>query len=66
MGPTGAYYLDTYSNLTTPGRTTLHSGDGKELGVYREGDRTQAEQYDIRPTEIVRFKGRTAASFTGA
>jgi dipeptidyl-peptidase-4 len=65
MSPTGAYYLDTYSNLTTPGRTTLHSGDGKELGVYREGDRTQAEQYDIRPTEIVRFKGPDGSEFYG-
>jgi dipeptidyl-peptidase-4 len=57
MSPAGAYYLDTYSNLTTPPRTTLHSGDGRELGVYRESDRTQADEYDIRPTEIVSFKG---------
>jgi len=65
MSPTGAYYLDTFSNLSTPGRTTLHSGDGTELGVYREGDRTQAEQYDIRPTEIVRFKGADGSEFYG-
>ena len=65
MSPTGAYYLDTYSNLSTPGRTTLHSGDGKELGVYREADRTQADQYDIRPTEIVRFKGADGSEFYG-
>ena len=65
MSPTGAYYLDTYSNLSTPGRTTLHAGDGKELGVYREADRTQADQYDIRPTEIVRFKGPDGSEFYG-
>jgi len=57
MSPTGAFYLDTASNLATPSRTTLHSADGKELGVYRESDRTQADQYDIRPTEIISFKG---------
>ena len=65
MSPNGAYYLDTYSNLSAPPRTTLHSGDGKELGVYREADRTQADEYDIRPTEIVRFKGPDGSDFYG-
>jgi dipeptidyl-peptidase-4 len=55
MGPGGAYFLDTFSSLTSPARTTLHAGDGKELGVYREADRTQLEQYEILPTEIVKF-----------
>jgi dipeptidyl-peptidase-4 len=57
MGTGGAYYLDTYSNLTSPPRTTLHSGDGKELGVYKEADRSQIDEFDILPTEIVQFKG---------
>ena len=57
MGRTGAYYLDSYSSLTSPPRTVLHSGDGAELGVYREADRTPMEEYDIRPTEIVKFNG---------
>jgi dipeptidyl-peptidase-4 len=65
MSPTGDFYLDTYSSLTAPSRTTLHSGDGKELGVYREADRTQAEEYDIRPTEIVKFKGPDGSDFYG-
>jgi dipeptidyl-peptidase-4 len=65
MSPTGAFYLDTWSNLSTPGRTTLHASDGKELGVYREADRTQADQYDIRPTEIVSFKGPDGSEFYG-
>jgi dipeptidyl-peptidase-4 len=57
MGPGGSYYLDTYSTLTDPPRTTLHSGDGAELGVYREADRRQMEEYEILPSEIVSFKG---------
>ena len=57
MGPGGFYYLDTYSTLTDPPRTTLHSGDGVELGVYREADRRQMEEYEILPTEVVSFKG---------
>ena len=63
MSPTGAYYLDTYSNLNTPARTTLHAGDGKELSVYREIDRTQADEYDILPTEILKFKGPDGSDF---
>jgi dipeptidyl-peptidase-4 len=63
VSPTGAFYLDSYSNLTSSARTTLHSGDGAELGVYRESDRTQAEEYDIRPTEIVSFKGPDGSQF---
>jgi len=55
MGPGGHYYLDTWSSLTEPSRTVLHSGDGAELGVYSEPDRTAIEQYDILPTEIVKF-----------
>src|ERR1035437_2241281 len=55
IGPGGAYYLDTWSNLGSPPRTTLHSGDGTELGVYREVDRTQLEQFEILPTQIVKF-----------
>ena len=64
MSPTGAFYLDTYSSLRPPSGITLHSGDGKEFGVYREADRTQALQYDILPTEIVKFKGRDGANST--
>ena len=63
MSPTGAFYLDTYSNLTTPAKTTLHSGDGKELSVYREIDRTQADEYEILPTEILKFKGPDGSDF---
>jgi dipeptidyl-peptidase-4 len=56
MGPGGSYYLDTHSTLTEPPSTTLHSGDGAELGVYRAADRRQVEEYEFLPTEIVTFK----------
>jgi dipeptidyl-peptidase-4 len=65
MAPNGAYYLDTYSSLSNPPRTTLHSGDGQEWSVYREADRTQADEYDIRPTEIVKFKGPDGSELYG-
>ena len=56
MGPGGSYYLDTHSSLTEPPSTTLHSGDGAELGVYRPADRRQMDEYEMLPTEIVTFK----------
>ena len=54
MGPGGLYYVDTWSSLSEPPRSVLHAGDGTELGVYLEPDRTQ-EEYDILPAEIVPF-----------
>ncbi len=56
MGPGGSFYLDTHSSLTEPPSTTLHSGDGAELGVYRAADRRQVDEFEILPTEIVSFK----------
>jgi len=56
MGPGGHFYLDTFSSLSSPPRTTLHSGDGSELGVYREANRRVIEDYEILPTELVSFQ----------
>ena len=55
MGPGGYFYLDTFSNVSSPPRTTVHAGDGHELGVYREQNRRITEDYEILPTELVNF-----------
>jgi len=55
MGPGGRFYLDTFSNISSPPRTTVYSGDGRELGVYREQNRRLTEDYEILPTELVNF-----------
>jgi len=57
MGPGGYFYLDTFSSVSSPPRTTVHAGDGRELSVYREQNRRIAEEYDILPTELVSFQG---------
>jgi dipeptidyl-peptidase-4 len=57
-----AYYLDTVSTLKSPWRTTLHSSDGAEIGVYREAE---TNEYDILPTEIVKFKGADGTELHG-
>jgi dipeptidyl-peptidase 4 len=56
MAPGGQFYLDTWSSLTEPPRTILHSGEGQTLAVYREPDPKQSE-YDVLPTEIIKFHG---------
>jgi len=55
IGPGGLYYVDTWSNLSEPPRSVLHSGDGAGLGIYREPDRSALDEYEILPTEIVPF-----------
>ncbi|HOK47493.1 MAG TPA: prolyl oligopeptidase family serine peptidase, partial [Bryobacteraceae bacterium] len=56
MSPACQYYVDIFSNLTTPPRHTLHTKDGAEWAVLREPDRRQLEEYDILPSEIVEVK----------
>ena len=34
MGPGGHFYLDTFSSVSSPPRTTVHAGDGHELNNY--------------------------------
>jgi len=57
MGPGEHFYLDTFSSVSSPPRTTLHAADGSELGVYREANRRITEEYDILPTELLNFQG---------
>jgi dipeptidyl-peptidase-4 len=56
MGLRGTYYLDTYSSLSVPPRTVLHSDEGQASITYRVPNPRLAE-YDILPSEIVQFRG---------
>jgi len=64
-GPGAPYYLDTYSTLKLPPRTTLHASDGAELGVYREANTKVTDEFEILPTEIVKFKGADGTELYG-
>jgi dipeptidyl-peptidase-4 len=57
-----SYYLDSQSTLKTPWRTTVHSGDGTELGVYRDAKEVE---FEVLPTEIVKFKGADSTELYG-
>ncbi len=66
MGPGGHFYLDTFSSVSpvsAPPRTTLHAGDGRELGVYREANPRITDEYEILPTELVNFRGPDGTLF---
>ena len=39
MGPASGFYVDRYSSITSPPRSTIHSSDGREVAVYRDADR---------------------------
>jgi dipeptidyl-peptidase-4 len=52
----GPYYLDTFSNLTAPPRTTIHKADGSELGTYRYADTRLQEQFNLVPAEFVKYQ----------
>ena len=56
VSQSGSFFLDRFSNRTTPPRTTLYREDGTELRVYRQPDTRDADQYNILPTEIVDVK----------
>lgn len=65
MSPACDYYLDTFSSLESPPRTTLHDAAGKQLRVWREADTKILDEYDILKTEIHRFRGQDGTEFYG-
>ena len=63
-GPPGSgVYLDIFSNLTSPPEATLRTVEGDALAVYRPSDRRALDEFDLRPTEIVGFKGKSGTTF---
>ena len=56
FSPAAAYYLDTYSSLNSPPRSTLYRSDGGEVREYRRPERSEADEYTMLPTEIVKLK----------
>ncbi len=58
VAPTLAFYLDDYSTAAQPPRSTLHTGDGREVAAFREPNRTAIDNYDLQPVETVNVKTR--------
>ncbi len=65
MSPTCDLFIDSYSSLQTPSTTSLYDGEGKQLRVLKEADRSVLDKYEILKTEIVNFKGADGTQFYG-
>jgi dipeptidyl-peptidase-4 len=65
MARGASYFLDVYSNLSSPPEGTLRNANGDAVAVYRPADRKVLDELDVRPTEIVEFKGKDGTSFYG-
>ena len=65
MAPLGGAFLDAYSNLSSPPEWTLRDANGEAVAVYRAADRRAIEELDLRPTEVVNFKGKDGTLFYG-
>ncbi|MBK5292820.1 MAG: S9 family peptidase [Acidobacteriia bacterium] len=63
MSPDCASYTDTHSSLVDPPRTSLHLSDGSEVAVLSERNRKLQQQFEILPTELIRFRGGDGAEF---
>ncbi len=56
FAPHGGAHLVTHSSTQEPPRIALCDGEGRELAVLRDRDRTALERYDLRPVEFVDVK----------
>jgi dipeptidyl-peptidase 4 len=65
MSPACDYYTDTYSSIDTPTRGALYKSDGTEIMETLKPSRGMADEYDIRPTELHKFKGPDGTEFYG-
>ena len=65
MAPVGGAFVDSYSNLSSPPEWTLRGAKGEAIAVYRAADRRALDEFDLRPTEVVNFKGKDGTTFYG-
>ena len=49
----GSYFLDAFSNETTPTSQSLKNAAGEQLAVVHEPDRKVADEFNLLPSEMV-------------
>lgn len=61
------YFINIFTNLSTPRQTTLHSADGKLIRVLEDNRKLQDElkNYSISPRELFSFKTSEGISLNG-
>jgi dipeptidyl-peptidase-4 len=65
MSPTAEYYLDDFSSLTQPPRSTVHAIGGDEWAVFRDAGRKLIDNYALQPAEIAIFKTHDGTELYG-
>ena len=58
FSPTLAYYVDSWSDISTPPQTRLHRSDGTELRTLRENRVAAFGEYGLSTPEFVQVKTR--------
>ncbi|RKD90615.1 S9 family peptidase [Mangrovibacterium diazotrophicum] len=61
------YYINTYTNLSTPLQTTLHSSDGKLIRVLEDNKALEekVKQYAVSPKEFFQFETSEGVTLNG-
>ena len=65
MSPTAEYYLDDYSSVTQPPRSTVHTIGGDEWSVFQDADRNLIDNYAMSEPETVTFKAHDGTLLYG-
>ncbi len=63
FSPTNRFFLASFSSTAEVPRVTLFSGDGNEVGVYREPDRRIVDEYALLPVELVSYSNADGTQF---
>jgi dipeptidyl-peptidase 4 len=56
MSPSGAYFITTYSNASTPAKMALLDNKGKMIKELGDSKGAELDNYNIAKTELIRIK----------
>lgn len=62
LSPDGAYYLEDFSSVSSPVKSTVRTSDGKQVGVFRE---ISKPDLDLQPVENVTMKTADGTTLYG-
>jgi dipeptidyl-peptidase-4 len=55
MSPDGSYFIDTFSNCTTPPQITLHRSNGELIAILSSGNIPALQDYELAVPEFIHF-----------
>ncbi len=56
VSPNGAYFVTTYSNVSTPPKMHLMNGDGEKMKLLGDSKGSKFDNYNLASTELLRVK----------